>query len=260
MKMDSMNDKYKDEIRSGGVFVNLPVLNEREIILRLLTDIHQELKEVPHTVCIVDDGSTDGTIDLIEDFARQHGGVKLIRNKKEGRGCKRGNALRVATLWGLEHTEHQHFVEMDGDYSHDPRELKIGLNMLTDHDVVIGSKYRESSLQTAREPLRKVVSKAATVMLKAMYQIPISDLTNGYRFYTRECARALSRFNTRYSSPAYLMEALSLWDHEGYRIGDFATSYHGREMGTSKVIFTDFIRGFLSMIEIKLRFTYLSRR
>ena len=56
------------------------------------------------------------------------------------------------------------------------------------------------------------------------------------------------------------MEALSLWDHEGYRIGDFATSYHGREMGTSKVIFTDFIRGFLSMIEIKLRFTYLSRR
>jgi len=254
-----MTREFNQQIRAGGVFINLPVLNEREIILRLLTDITEVLRQVPHTICIVDDGSTDGTVELIEGFNRRHGNVELINNRKQGRGCERGNALRVATLWGLEHTEHQYFVEMDGDYSHDPRELSVGLNMLTEYDVVIGSKYREDSLQTPREPLRKVVSRAATVMLKAMYRIPITDMTNGYRFYTRACARSLSRFETRYASPAYLMEALGLWAHEGRRIGDFATRYYGREKGASKVILSDFIRGFGAMLEIKLRFVRLSR-
>ena len=54
------------------VAVCIPVLNEREVIEKLLSDVCHQLQDIPHTVCLVDDGSTDGTIEIIQAWAEEH--------------------------------------------------------------------------------------------------------------------------------------------------------------------------------------------
>ena len=101
---------------SNGVFILLPVLNESPNIGELLDRIDRSLAGVSYTICIVDDGSKDGTADYVEARMAQPGHhLHLIRRVKTIRGSQRGSALYAALLWGLAATEHNLFVEMDGD-------------------------------------------------------------------------------------------------------------------------------------------------
>src|SRR5262245_15506929 len=83
----------------------LPVLNERENILPLLDGIQSALQS-DYVVCIVDDGSTDGTRDLLEkrqSLAPEK--LHVIYRQKKGHGSQRGSALYISLLWGLEETD-----------------------------------------------------------------------------------------------------------------------------------------------------------
>lgn len=134
-----------------GVFVLLPVLNERENIAELLDRIEQTLWLVPHTVCIVDDGSRDGTTEYVEQRMGHPGyNLHLIRRAKTIHGSQRGGAVHVALLWGLENTGCEIFVEMDGDLSHRPEELPKGIGLLErgECDLAIASKYVAGSRVT----------------------------------------------------------------------------------------------------------------
>ncbi|HEY2844665.1 MAG TPA: glycosyltransferase [Bryobacteraceae bacterium] len=244
---------------NNGVLILLPVLNERQNIEELLDRIGQSLAGIPYTVCIVDDGSKDGTAEYLEKRLLQPGHhLHLIRRIKTIRGSQRGSALRVAMLWGLAATRHDIFVEIDGDLSHQPEELPDGIVMLRQRecDIAIASKYVAGSRVTNRPWGRLLVSRICGFAVRTVIAFRVRDYSNGYRFYTRSAAELAARHDIRYASPIYLTEVLALWLRCGLRVGEFRTTYVGRNEGISKLRFGDLAKAAVAIFEVSLRYHF----
>lgn len=242
---------------SGGVFILLPVLNEAATIEPLLHGIKLELSELPSTVGILDDGSTDGTLEKLSAIAR-HGDqpIQVLRRKKTGLGSQRGSALRDLMLWGLENTDHQVFVEMDGDLSHRPEELARGIKAIATGscDVAIASKYVEGSAVVNRPWSRRCVSRTCSYAVRALIDPRVRDYSNGYRFYSRRAAEVAASYEYRYGSPIYLSEILALWMRAGLTVAEFKTVYVGRNEGISKLRPADLLKAAVAIFEIAWRY------
>ncbi len=240
----------------SGVFVNIPILNEIDNISELVARLRSSLKEYEYTVLFIDDGSTDGTLDLVTKLAAEDTRIRLLRRKKSGRGCQRGGALFAGMLWGLANTTHNIFVEMDGDLSHRPEELPTGIKLAErpDVDFVIGSKYLPSSRQVDREVVRESISGIYNLMTRLMINRVVTDYSNGLRFYTRVVASSVSTHVVRYTTPIYLSEILAIVLSENRRIAEYPSTYVGRIEGQSKVRLSDLIEGVLALVDISYRY------
>jgi dolichol-phosphate mannosyltransferase len=240
-----------------GVCILLPVLNERANIAELLDRIEQVLTGLPHTVCVVDDGSKDGTVEyLAARIAQPQSNLHVIRRVKTTRGSVRGSALHESLLWGLENTSHGIFVEMDGDLSHRPEELLEGMGWISrgQYDLAIASKYVPGSQVTNRPWGRLMVSRVCSFAVGAVISPRIRDYSNGYRFYSRAAAEMIADHEIRYASPIYLTEALALWLRQGVRVAEFQTIYIGRNEGVSKLRFIDLFKAVLAIFEVSFRY------
>ena len=247
---------------SSGVFVLLPILNEADCIQELLDRIEGVLAGRDYLVGILDDGSTDGTLEIVETWMEAHPGRgHLIRGRKPGPGCYRGAALNRLMRWGLAHTRHDIFVEMDGDLSHLPEEMPPGLRLIEEgHDVVIASKYLSGSREVHRHALRRFVSFVNTGAATWLLNPRISDYSNGFRFYRRSAAELLARHVPENRGPVYLGEVLAIWMREGMRVCEFPSTYIGRKTGHSKVIVRDVVRGGLALLRIAFRYHFTGFR
>lgn len=244
---------------AAGVYIILPVLNEIGNIPTLLDKIETELEALaaPFTIGILDDGSMDGTVEYLEQRMRRPGHhLFLIRRRKTRRASQRGSALRALMLWGLEHTSHQVFVEMDGDLSHRPEELPEGIRRITEGlcDVAIASKYVAGSAIVNRPWGRRMVSQVCSDAVRALISRSVRDYSNGYRFYTRAAAQLAAEHAYRYGSPIYLSEVLALWLHAGLRIVEFKSVYVGRGEGISKLRMADLVKASIAVFEISSRY------
>ena len=127
-----------------GVWIVVPTLNEAKNILHLLNGIYSEMVGVPFYVCLVDDGSRDGTLDQVRFFtqSRRIDNIHIIRREKTYRGSQRGAAVLAGLRYGLQHSNCRVFVEIDADLSHSPRELRTGIHAIgaLGFDIAIASK------------------------------------------------------------------------------------------------------------------------
>ena len=235
----------------------IPVLNEAEHIVPLFERIALALKGKKYAVYYIDDGSTDGTIALIEKLRQsQPENVRLFRRVKTLSGCQRGAALFYGMKKGLEDKENTIFVEMDGDLSHRPEELPDGIKRLSKHncDVLIVSKYLENAGIVNRSSIRNFISRVNSLVMRLAIGGKISDYSNGYRFYNRWAAETLARHQPDYGSPIYLSEALSVWLSNGLKIDEVSGIYVGRGKGDSKVRLIDILKGIVAIFHIGLRY------
>lgn len=256
----SPHPEYSDAISGQGVFVLLPILNEIANIGPLLDRITAALAGVPFTIGVLDDGSTDGTIEYLnERMQRPDQHLYLLRRKKTLHGCQRGSALRVLMEWGIENTPHDIFVELDGDLSHRPEELPKGLWLIAEGrcDIAIASKYLPGSAVINRPWGRCMVSKVCSYAVRALLSRRIRDYSNGYRFYTRAAAELAASHAYRYGSPIYLSEVLALWMRCGLRINEFDSVYVGRNEGLSKLRVIDLVKAAIAIFDIAGRYHIL---
>ena len=253
-----MNTHAAPDIEKG-VFILLPVLNEIGNIGALLDRIETALRGIRFTVGILDDGSTDGTIKYVQERMERPGqSLHLICRQKTLRASQRGGALRTLMIWGLEHTAHEIFIEMDGDLSHRPEELRDGIKLLTagSCDVAIASKYVPGSAVINRPWGRLMVSKVCSYAVRTLLSAKVRDYSNGYRFYTRAAAQLAGSHVYRYGSPIYLSEILALWMRAGLRVREFKTVYVGRNEGVSKLRVADLIKAGIAVFEIANRYHF----
>jgi dolichol-phosphate mannosyltransferase len=245
--------------RREGVFIALPVLNEAENILALLDGIDSALRGRPHVVCVIDDGSRDGTVArLRQREATAHDTLHTLYRSKTRRGSQRGGALFTALEWGLDHTDCDVFVEMDGDLSHRPEELLPAVELVrrSECDVAIASKFVPGSRVTNRPLSRRFVSRACSAAVWLLLSREVKDYSNGFRFYTREAAGILRRTRIRYTSPVYLSETLAVWLRSGLRVREIPTIYVGRNEGLSKLRLIDLAKAALAVFEISSRYHF----
>jgi dolichol-phosphate mannosyltransferase len=243
-------------VRGVDVGLCIPVLNERAALPRLFDEIESRLAGSRYTICIVDDGSTDGTLALVEERCRTDEHIMLLKRRKERPGCRRGGASRAGLIWLLANTSHAYYADVDGDGQHRTEEIvrAIAIAQSNSADVVIASKYTPGSRVTGRPLVRRAGSRVYNLLLRALMDWRIRDYSNSFRIYRRSAAEVVLSVEPLYDTPVYLVEMLAIWISRGLRIIEMPTINHERHTGTSKVVPGDFLRGAAGALRVGLAY------
>jgi hypothetical protein len=108
--------------------------------------------------------------------------------------------------------------------------------------------------------LRNFISYTCSKFLGFIFKRLIKDYSNGYRFYNRTAAKLVLDHTIYYSSPIYLTEVLAIWLKNKLLIKEFASTYHGRLEGLSKLRFIDLFKAFFAVFEIAIRYYVIGFR
>ncbi|OGR47482.1 MAG: hypothetical protein A2X40_07970 [Elusimicrobia bacterium GWC2_65_9] len=211
------------------VCVVIPTFNESANIGRLI----ERLRELgPLRVIVVDDGSPDGTGAVVDALARRDERLEVIhRQSKSGRGSACLEGLRRA----LSRPQTRCVVEMDADFSHDPSELSSMVAALADTDVVVRSRYLPGSSVLGWSLSRRIFSKASNRLARLLLNIPLSDLTNGYRAYSRPAAECVAARDLCLSGYIALSESADRLYAQGFRFAELPTVFVNRVRGQSNL-------------------------
>jgi dolichol-phosphate mannosyltransferase len=214
-----------------GVCVVLPTYNERENLEPMVAAILEALPEA--ILLVVDDSSPDGTGVLADTLAAAEPRIGVLhRPAKQGLGV----AYRDGFRWALDHDDVRAVVQMDADFSHDPKDLpRLLAPLMADADLVIGTRYIRGG-GTVGWPLhRRLISRAGTVFARTVLLLPYRDLTGGYKAWRRELLEAIRLREANASGYGFQVET-TWWAHRrGARIRQVPIIFRERAAGRSKM-------------------------
>ena len=209
--------------------VIIPTFNERENIEELVEKLLAVTDDVD--VLIVDDNSEDGTGELADRLAEKHEGVHVLHRK-----CKTGlgRAYCDGFSWALKR-DYEYFLEMDGDFSHDPREVPNFIKAAQEADLVIGSRYRQG-IRVINWPLnRLMLSLCAAKYVQLITGMPFSDPTGGFKCFRRSSFEVIDLEQVRSNGYSFQIEMThSIW-RQGLRVAEIPIVFTDRFHGTSKM-------------------------
>lgn len=200
----------------ASVDIVIPVLNEAHVLKHSIGMLHNflETNEFPYRwqIVIVDNGSTDGTIEKAKELSREYPEVQSLHLTQRGRG----RALRHAWL----QSRADIVAYMDVDLSTDLKHLRplIDSIAIDGHDVATGSRLQAKS-ETTRSAKREFISRVYNFMVKAMLFTRFSDAQCGFKAMSR---RAVEHIIPQVEDQSWFFdtELLVLAERQGYRIAD----------------------------------------
>ncbi|HEX3948019.1 MAG TPA: polyprenol monophosphomannose synthase [Acidimicrobiales bacterium] len=212
------------------ILVVVPTYNEAENIEKVLASVHDALPEAG--ILVVDDGSPDGTADLVEAAAADLPEVHVLR-RSEKSGL--GSAYRAGFGWGLARG-YEACVEMDADFSHDPAALPGLVAPLSEgFEVSIGSRYvRGGSIPNwpwHRHLLSWGGNRYATVVLG----LRVADSTAGFRAYAAAVLRRIALDEVRAEGYGFQIEMTYRAKQAGATITEVPIRFVDRVAGESKM-------------------------
>lgn len=227
--------------------VIIPTYNERENILGLLPRV-MEYPEL--SVLVVDDGSPDGTGDLVAAEVERNPRVHLIRRAgKQGLGTAYVAGFRYALARGADYV-----FEMDADFSHDPRYLPDLLHAAESaYDLVIGSRYVAGGGTTDWGLGRQLISRGGNVYARLILGLPLSDMTGGYRCYRRAALEAIDLDQIRSNGYSFQIEMAYRVRQAGLRVGEVPIIFPDRRVGASKMSKQIVFEALLNVVKLRLR-------
>jgi dolichol-phosphate mannosyltransferase len=217
--------------RGGRVIVILPTFNEAQNIAILVPML---LAVAPNVdVIVVDDNSPDGTGRIADSLAtdlRRRVSV-LHRNSKSGRG----GAVMAGMHQALADDTYAWFCEMDADLSHQPKELSPMLDAALGVDMVVGSRYIPGGGIEGWSIGRRVWSRTSNRIIRTVLGLPLTDLTTGYRVYSRRAVEFLASAPLR--ETGYI--TLSEWAYTIHKAGmvtkEVPSIFINRKIGKSNM-------------------------
>ncbi len=212
------------------VCVVVPTYNEAESISIL---VERVLTLGPrYRLIIVDDSSPDGTGHIVEALAAAHPGkVQLLsRSRKEGigRAYVAGFECALKSDAGL-------IAQMDADLSHDPCDLQRLVVATSDADLVLGSRYVEGGDTAGWPRHRKLLSRVGGRYARTVLNVPIQDLTGGFKVYRRPTLEALNVNSIASDGYVFQIETTYRTVLNGFRVVEVPIHFVDRVAGKSKL-------------------------
>lgn len=239
----------KEHMSQSNVLVIVPTYNEKENIGLLIPEIKGLLPEA--NILVVDDNSPDGTSAYVKEIARAHEGIFVLdRPAKEGLGKAYISGFR----WALAHS-YQYILEMDADFSHDPKYLPDFLKAIEESDLVIGSRYVKG-VNVVNWPMsRLLLSYFANIVTRIITGVPVRDCTAGFKCFRRQVLERINLDKIDSSGYSFQIEVNYMAWKNGFRIREIPIVFTDRRRGVSKMS-TKIVREALILLW-KLRFLSL---
>ncbi|MCE5174061.1 MAG: polyprenol monophosphomannose synthase [Bacteroidales bacterium] len=228
--------------------VIIPTYNEKEnieLIIRAVFDLPKAFD-----ILIVDDGSPDGTADIVRTLQKEFPDSLNMLERKGKLGL--GTAYITGFRWSIDH-KYDFIFEMDADFSHNPKDLIHLYKACAEEggDVAIGSRYVNNVVNVVNWPVGRVLmSYFASSYVRIITGMKIFDTTAGFKCYRREVLETIELDKIQFKGYAFQIEMKFTAWKSGFVIKEVPIIFANRELGVSKMnggIFNEAVFGVIKM-------------
>jgi dolichol-phosphate mannosyltransferase len=216
------------------IWVVIPTYNEAVNVEGIVRAAATELDRVAgedYRILVVDDNSPDGTGAIADSLAAELDHVEVMhRPGKAGLGHAYMAGFARALEGGAERV-----VEMDADFSHDPRYLEPLLAASHDADVVLGSRYVRGGGVRDWGLLRRLISRGGGTSPRAILRVQVHDLTGGFKCLSREVLEAIDLPSVRSEGYVFQIEVTYRALLAGFTVREIPIVFQDRTQGKSKM-------------------------
>jgi len=214
----------------SDTLVILPTYNEIENAEAIAKAILAACPEAD--LLFVDDNSPDGTGELADRLAAAEPRLHVLhRELKEGLG----RAYIAGFRWALERPEYQFIMEMDADFSHDPKAVPQLRSAAQKADVVLGSRYVDG-IRVINWPLKRLVlSTGAALYIRMITGMPFLDPTGGFKCFRREVLASMNLDGIQSNGYSFQVEMTHTAWHLGFKVVESPIIFEERREGQSKM-------------------------
>lgn len=238
-----------------GAIVLLPTYNEAGNLPAMLGAIHANAPALH--VLVIDDNSPDGTGELADRAAREdrEGRIHVAhRPGKQGLGV----AYRFGYRWALDRG-YARVLQMDCDFSHDPKDLPRILGLLDRYPVIVGSRRVPGGGSVGWPWYRNAISTAGSLYARTVLESPINDLTTGFKGFRAEALSQLPLDRLRTDGFGFQIEVTSCFVALGVEVHEMPIRFVDREVGQSKMSGKIFVEAMLKVWSIRQEVRKLRR-
>tara|TARA_B110000046_G_scaffold48630_1_gene53966 strand:+ start:86067 stop:86783 length:717 start_codon:yes stop_codon:yes gene_type:complete len=229
--------------------VIIPTYNELENIQKIITKVYS--LEGGFHILVVDDGSPDGTADIVKSLQPKYSGKLHIQERSGKLGL--GTAYILGFKWGMKNN-YDFLFEMDADFSHNPDDLIKLYNAceIEGGDVAIGSRYK-TGVNVVNWPMGRVLmSYYASVYVRFITGMPFRDTTAGFKCYRAKVLETINLDKIRFKGYAFQIEMKFRAWKWGFNVVEVPIIFTDRQEGTSKMSGGIFKEAFFGVIYLRL--------
>ncbi|MGE0567047.1 MAG: polyprenol monophosphomannose synthase [Bacteroidia bacterium] len=233
----------------SGCLVIIPTYNEIENVENMARKIFGLPKSFH--LLIVDDGSPDGTADVVKKLQKEFPDKLFLEERKGKQGL--GTAYIHGFKWALQR-DYQYIFEMDCDFSHNPNDLLRLLDACqTKGDVAIGSRYVKGGNVSNWDMKRILLSYLASLYVRFILWFNVKDTTAGFKCYKRKVLEAINLDNIKFMGYAFQIEMKYTAYKKGFKLVEVPITFVDRVLGTSKMSSKIFKEAFLGVIQMRFK-------
>ncbi|KFE66975.1 Glycosyl transferase, group 2 family protein [Hyalangium minutum] len=227
--------------------VCIPTYNEADNLGPITQAV---LKAEPRVdILVVDDNSPDGTGKLADELAAKEPRIRVLhREKKEGLG----RAYLAAFRWALAEG-YTYIIEMDADFSHDPRYLPGLLDTAeAGADLVLGSRYVHGGGTVNWGVGRKVISRGGSLYARTILGVDVRDLTGGFKCFNRRVLESIELDQVKSTGYAFQIELTYRTLKKGFTVRELPIVFEDRRVGQSKMSRKIFLEALTMVWKLRL--------
>lgn len=235
-------------MHTSDSIVIIPTYNEKENMEKIVRAVFS-LEKCFH-ILVIDDGSPDGTADIVKRLMRDEFADRLFLVERTGK-LGLGTAYIAGFKWALER-DYEYIFEMDADFSHNPNDLLRLYAACHDEgaDVSVGSRYI-TGVNVVNWPMGRVLmSYFASKYVRFVTGISVNDTTAGFVCYRRRVLKTLEFDKIRFKGYAFQIEMKYTAYRIGFKIKEVSVVFVNRKEGTSKMsggIFSEALFGVMRL-------------
>ena len=227
----------------------IPTYNEKENIEKIIRAVFD--LEGRYHILIIEDGSPDGTADIVRRLQNEFDGQLFMIERKGKLGL--GTAYITGFKWCVEH-EYDYIFEMDADFSHNPLDVpKLYQACKEGADLAIGSRYC-NGISVINWPIGRVImSYYASVYVRTVLGMKVYDTTAGFKCYRRRVLETIDLDKVKMKGYGFQIEMKYTTYKLGFNIKEVPIIFVDRTEGTSKMSSGLFGEAFWGVLKLKMR-------
>lgn len=236
------------------IYVMIPTYNEKENIKNLIEEI-LSLKINDLNIVVIDDFSPDRTWKIVQEISKKNKNVNLIlRKKNKGRGLAGIRGYKFCLDKGADL-----IIEMDADFSHNPKYIPKLIDNIKGYDIVLGSRLIKGGKDENRSYLRRIFTILANFYVRVILGIKVIDCNSGFRCIKRKVLEEINIHQLTSKGPTIIQEVLFKSHLKGFKIKEIPIVFIDRHKGRSKLGIKQLAAGYFMVLKLKIQhiFGYL---